>query len=58
MDVDKEVINWASLRVGENLSGRLDEAIKLIEGNLRGLYSGTFWISSSVCNGTTCDYKK
>jgi len=42
VDVDEEVLRWASLHVGENLSGHLDEALKLIEGNLRGLYSGHF----------------
>jgi len=51
VDAEKEVMNWASLRVGENLSGRLDEALKLIEGNLRGLYSGHFGFHSLCTTG-------
>jgi hypothetical protein len=40
VDFDKELNRWATIRTSKTLSRTLLEAISLIEGNLRPLYSG------------------
>ncbi len=51
IDADEEVRRWAFARVGESFFTQLDEALKLIEGNLRALYSGRFGFHASCALG-------